>query len=107
MLFLGLGTGLGTALVEDGNVQPLELAHLPYREGKSFEDYLGVRGLERLGRHKWAKHVDIVTELLRAAVVADHVVLGGGNVKKLRRLPPRTRRGDNLNAFRGGFRVWA
>jgi polyphosphate glucokinase len=107
MLFLGLGTGLGTALVEDSALQPLELAHLPYREGKSFEDYLGLRGLERLGRHKWEKHVHIVAGMLRAAVVADHVVLGGGNVKKLQRLPPHARRGDNLNAFRGGFRVWA
>jgi polyphosphate glucokinase len=107
MLFLGLGTGLGTALVEDSAVQPLELAHLPYREGKSFEDYLGLRGLERLGRHKWEKHVHVVAGMLRAAVVADHVVLGGGNVKKLQRLPPHARRGDNLNAFRGGFRVWA
>jgi len=107
MLFLGLGTGLGTALVEQGGVQPLELAHLPYREGKSFEDYLGVRGLERLGRHKWERHVHVVAGLLRAAVVADHVVLGGGNVKKLRRLPRHARRGDNRNAFRGGFRVWA
>jgi predicted NBD/HSP70 family sugar kinase len=106
MLFLGLGTGLGTAIVEDGAVQALELAHLPYREGESFEDYLGVRGLERLGRTKWEKHVAIVAGMLRAAVVADHVVLGGGNVKKLRRLPPHARRGDNKNAFRGGFRVW-
>jgi len=106
MLFLGLGTGLGTATVEDGIVRPLELAHLPYREDKTFEDYLGVRGLERLGHHKWQKHVHIVAEMLRAAVVADHVVLGGGNVKKLRRLPPRCRRGDNHNAFRGGFRAW-
>jgi polyphosphate glucokinase len=107
MLFLGLGTGLGTAVVEDHVVQPLELAHLPYREGKSFEDYLGVRGLERLGRHKWEKHVLVVTEMLRAAVVADHVVLGGGNVRKLRRLPPHARRGDNSNAFRGGMRIWS
>jgi predicted NBD/HSP70 family sugar kinase len=107
MLFLGLGTGLGSAVVEDGVVQPLELAHLPYREGKSFEDYLGIRGLERLGHHKWTKHVAIVAELLRNAVIADHVVLGGGNVKNLRRLPPHCRRGDNFNAFRGGFRVWA
>jgi polyphosphate glucokinase len=107
MLFLGLGTGLGSAVVEDGVVQPLELAHLPYREEKSFEDYLGIRGLERLGHHKWAKHVAIVAELLRNAVIADHVVLGGGNVRKLRRLPPHCRRGDNSNAFRGGFRVWA
>jgi predicted NBD/HSP70 family sugar kinase len=107
MLFLGLGTGLGSAVVEDGVVQPLELAHLPYREGKTFEDYLGVRGLERLGHHKWARHVGIVAEMLRAAVIADHVVLGGGNVKRLRRLPPHCRRGDNRNAFRGGFLVWA
>jgi len=107
MLFLGLGTGLGSAVVEDGVVQPLELAHLPYREGKSFEDYLGIRGLERLGHHKWAKHVAIVAELLRNAVIADHVVLGGGNVRKLGRLPPHCRRGDNSNAFRCGFRVWA
>ena len=78
----------------------------PYRDGKSFEDYLGVRGLERLGHHKWEKHVGVVAEMLRAAVVADHVVLGGGNVRKLRRLPPHCRRGDNSNAFRGGFRVW-
>jgi len=106
MLFLGLGTGLGSAVVEDGVVQPLELAHLPYREGKSFEDYLGVRGLERLGLRKWAKHVALVAEMLRHAVIADHVVLGGGNVKKLDRLPPHCRRGDNKNAFRGGFRVW-
>ena len=107
MLFLGLGTGLGSAVVEDSVVQPLELAHLPYRSGRTFEDYLGVRGLERCGFAKWVKHVGIVAEMLRAAVIADHVVLGGGNVKKLRRLPPHCRRGDNLNAFRGGFRVWA
>jgi len=107
MLFLGLGTGLGSAVVEDAVVQPLELAHLPYREGKSFEDYLGIRGLERLGHHKWAKHVAIVAELLRNAVIADHVVLGGGNVRKLGRMPRHCRRGDNSNAFRGGFRVWA
>jgi polyphosphate glucokinase len=107
MLFLGLGTGLGSATVENGVVQALELAHLPYREGRSFEDYVGVRGLERLGRHKWEKHVHVVAGVLRAAMVADHVVLGGGNVKKLRRLPPHCRRGDNRNAFRGGFRMWA
>jgi polyphosphate glucokinase len=106
MLFLGLGTGLGTAVVEGGAVQALELAHLPYREGKTFEDYLGERGLERLGHHKWAKHVGLVAGILRSAVVADHVVLGGGNVRMLRRMPPHCRRGDNLNAFRGGFRVW-
>jgi len=107
MLFMGLGTGLGTAVVEDGIVQPLELAHLPYREGKTFEDYVGARGLKRLGHDKWAKHVGVVAGILRAAVIADHVVLGGGNVKQLRRMPPHCRRGDNLNAFRGGFRTWA
>ena len=106
MLFLGLGTGLGSATVEAGVVQALELAHLPYREGKTFEDYVGARGLERLGRHKWENHVHVVAEMLRAAMVADHVVLGGGNVKKLLRLPPRSKRGDNRNAFRGGMRVW-
>ncbi|HEY6196593.1 MAG TPA: ROK family protein [Candidatus Eisenbacteria bacterium] len=107
MLFLGLGTGLGSALVDAGVVSPLELAHLPYRDGRTFEDYLGVRGLERIGHSKWQKHVALVSEMLRRALVADHVVLGGGNVKKLKRLPPHTRRGDNANAFRGGFRVWA
>ena len=107
MLFLGLGTGLGSALVDGGVLMPLELAHLPYRNGKTFEDYLGVRGLEAHGRSKWARHVFLVTDLLRRAMVADHVVLGGGNVKKLKRLPPHARRGDNVNAFRGGIRVWA
>lgn len=107
MLFIGLGTGLGSATVDGSGVQALELAHLPYREGRSFEDYLGARGLDRLGHGKWEKHVHIVVELLRAAMVADHVVLGGGNVKKLHRLPPHCKRGDNRNAFRGGFRVWA
>jgi polyphosphate glucokinase len=107
MLFLGLGTGLGSALVEDGVLLPLELAHLPYKSGGTFEDYLGLRGLEQHGSAKWEKHVHIVSEMLRAAMVADHVVLGGGNVKKLKRLPPHARRGDNANAFRGGFRIWA
>ncbi len=106
MLFLGLGTGLGSALVDNGVLLPLELAHLPYREGRTFEDYLGVRGLERMGYEKWQKHVALVSELLRTALIADHVVLGGGNVKKLKRLPKHARRGDNANAFRGGFRTW-
>lgn len=106
MLFIGLGTGLGTATIDDGKLQSLELAHLPYREGKTYEDYLGARGLKRLGHRKWQKHVHIVTEMLRNALVADYVVLGGGNTAKLDVLPARTRRGDNANAFRGGFRVW-
>ncbi|MBC7897767.1 MAG: ROK family protein [Cytophagaceae bacterium] len=106
MLFLGLGTGLGSAIVDHGKVQPLELAHLPYREGKSYEDYVGVRGLKRLGRQKWEHHVHQVTELLRAGLLCDYVVLGGGNVKKLITLPPFAARGNNLWAFRGGGRVW-
>ena len=107
MLFLGLGTGLGNAVVEGGRVEPMEVGHLPYREGKSFEDYLGVAGLERLGRRKWERHVHTVVEMLRQALLADYVVLGGGNVKKLTTLPPHCRRGDNRLAFRGGGRLWA
>lgn len=106
MLFLGLGTGLGSALVDEGRVLPLELAHLPYRDGLSYEDHLGIRGLERMGLARWRHHVARVSEMLRVALVADHVVLGGGNVHRLRRMPPHCRRGDNDNAFRGGLRVW-
>lgn len=106
MLFLGLGTGLGSATVDATSVQPLELAHLPYREGKSYEDYLGVRGLQRLGARKWKRHVHHVTEILRVALLCDYVVLGGGNVKRLDELPPHAVRGSNLLAFRGGERVW-
>ena len=106
MLFLGTGTGLGSAMVFDGIVIPLELAHLPYKRGRTFEDYVGVRGLDRLGRKKWEQHVANVVEQLREALQAEEVVLGGGNVKKLKKLPPGTRAGDNENAFRGGFRIW-
>ena len=106
MLFLGLGTGLGSATVDDGKLVPLELAHLPYRKGKSYEDYLGDRGRRRLGQRKWEQHVRKVTGLLMKALVVDYVVLGGGNVEQLSALPPGTRRGDNQNAFAGGFRVW-
>src|SRR5258706_9509731 len=98
---------MGSAVVEAGFFRSLEVAHLPYREGRTFEDYLGVRGLERIGHAKWQRHVALVSEMLRRALVADHIVLGGGNVKKLKRLPPRARRGDNANAFRGGVRAWA
>jgi len=106
MLFLGLGTGLGSAMIVDGVLQPMELAHLPYREGHTFEDYLGRRGFERLGQKKWQKHVfDAVTQL-RQALQADDVVLGGGNVKKLTALPIGVRLGSNNNAFIGGFRMW-
>jgi polyphosphate glucokinase len=106
MLFLGLGTGLGSATVDARGVQPLELAHLPYREGQSYEDFLGVRGLKRLGRRKWQRHVHTVSTLLRRALLCDYVVLGGGNVKQLDALPPHAVRGSNLWAFRGGGRVW-
>ncbi len=106
MLFLGLGTGLGTAMIVDGIVQPMELAHLPYKKGKTYEDYLGLRGLNRMGKKKWRRTVARVTQELRAALDADYVVLGGGNSKKLKKLPPKARLGDNGNAFIGGFRLW-
>lgn len=105
MLFLGLGTGLGSTLIVEGHVVPLELAHLPYRDG-TFEDYVGLRGLEKYGKKKWRKYVIDVIERLIAAMEPDEVVLGGGNVKKLKDLPPRCRAGNNDNAFRGGFRLW-
>ncbi|MBA3670430.1 MAG: ROK family protein, partial [Gemmatimonadaceae bacterium] len=106
MLFLGLGTGLGSALVIDAVVVPLELAHLPYRRGRSFEDYLGRAGLERLGKKRWRRHVDRVATILRAATVAEYVVLGGGNARLVRDLPAGARLGRNTNAFRGGYRLW-
>jgi polyphosphate glucokinase len=106
MLFLGLGTGLGSAMVVNGEVAPMELAHLPYRKERTYEDYLGERGLTRLGPEKWRRHIAAVIELFRAALQPDEVVLGGGNVKLLERLPPNVRRGDNANAFLGGFRMW-
>jgi polyphosphate glucokinase len=105
MLFLGLGTGLGSAMVVDGIVEPMELAHLPYRKG-TFEDYVGIRGLRRLGKKKWRRHVADVVARLVAALEPEDVVLGGGNVKKLKELPPSCRAGDNANAFLGGFRLW-
>lgn len=105
MLFLGLGTGLGNALVRDGMVIPLEMAHLPYLDG-TYEDYLGEAGMKRLGPKKWRKHLENVLELFLAALVADYAVLGGGNVRFVEDLPPNTRRGSNLHAFRGGFRLW-
>jgi polyphosphate glucokinase len=107
MLFLGLGTGLGSALIVDGDLQPLELAHLPYRKGRSYEEYVGVSGLERLGKKKWRKHVIDVVGLLRSALEPTDIVLGGGNAKKLAKLPADVRLGNNANAFTGGFRLWA
>ena len=105
MLFLGLGTGLGSAMVVDGIVEPMELGHLPYRR-RTFEDYLGVSGRKRLGQRKWEQAVRDVIARLVAALEPEDVVLGGGNVQNLRRLPPRCRAGDNANAFVGGFRLW-
>jgi ROK family protein len=106
MLFLGLGTGLGSAMIVDGVLEPMELAHLSYKHGKTYEDYLGIRGLEKLGKKKWRKQVFKIVEKLKTALEADYVVLGGGNVKKLKKLPPGARMGSNENAFVGGFRMW-
>jgi polyphosphate glucokinase len=105
MLFLGFGTGLGSTLVVDGIVEPLELGHLPYRK-RTYEDYVGVRGLKRLGEKKWQKYVADVITRLAAALEPDEVVLGGGNTGLLKRLPPGCRVVDNSNAFVGGFRLW-
>jgi polyphosphate glucokinase len=107
MLFLGLGTGLGTTLVVDSKtVVPLEAGHLPYRKGHTFEDYVGQRGLDRFGRKKWRRFVEDVATRLRLAFIADYVVLGGGNSRLIKKLPPEARLGKNENAFRGGFRLW-
>jgi predicted NBD/HSP70 family sugar kinase len=105
MLFLGLGTGLGSAMIVDGDVEPMELAHLPYKK-KTYEDYIGLRGLQHLGKKKWLRHVFAIVDQLKAALEADYVVLGGGNAKKLKELPEGAILGDNANAFRGGFRLW-
>ena len=106
MLFLGLGTGLGSAMIVDGILEPMEVAHLPYKRGRTYEDYLGIRGLKRLGKKKWRRRVAMIAEQLKNALEADYVVLGGGNVKLLKTLPPGCRRGDNSTAFTGGFRLW-
>jgi polyphosphate glucokinase len=106
MLFLGLGTGLGSALIVDGVLEPMELAHLPYRKGRTFEDYIGLAGLKRLGKKKWRHYVADVVKRLKAALQADYVVLGGGNVGLLKTLPAKARLGENSNAFLGGSRLW-
>jgi predicted NBD/HSP70 family sugar kinase len=106
MLFLGLGTGLGATLIIDGVVEPTEIGHMPYRKGRSFEDYLGERGRRRLGTRRWRAAVGDVVAHLRAALEADYVVLGGGNAARLKKLPPGARRGDNRSAFSGGVRIW-
>jgi len=105
MLFLGLGTGLGSAMIADGAIEPLELGHLPFRK-KTFEDYVGERGLKRRGKKKWTKDVFAAVERLSAAMEPDEVVLGGGGVDELEELPNGCRRGENENALLGGFRLW-
>lgn len=106
MLFLGLGTGLGSALIVDGAIAAMELGHLHYADGRTYEDFLGAQGRRRLGNKKWRGKVKDVVEGFRKALLPDYIVLGGGNAAHLKRLPPQTRRGDNANAFLGGFRLW-
>jgi polyphosphate glucokinase len=106
MLFLGLGTGLGSAVIVDGVIEPMELAHLPYKKGRTYEDYVGAAGLKRSGKKKWRRHVLDVIALLERALQADDVVIGGGNAKLLRQLPAAVRLGTNVNAFVGGYRLW-
>jgi len=106
MLFLGLGTGLGAALVGDRVAVPLEVAHLPYKKAFTFEDCVGKRGLDRMGEKRWEKAVHDVVARLRDALVADYVILGGGNAKLLTKLPEHSRPGHNRNAFLGGVRIW-
>jgi polyphosphate glucokinase len=105
MLFLGLGTGLGSAMIVDGFLEPMELGHLPYRKA-TYEDYVGIRGLKKFGNKKWEKYVVDVVERLAMALEPDDIVLGGGNVKELKKLPKGCRQGENANAFAGGFRLW-
>jgi polyphosphate glucokinase len=106
MLFLGLGTGLGSAMIADGTLEPMELAHLPYKKGRTYEEYLGRQALKRLGKKRWRRHVADVVERVKATVAADYIILGGGNAKKVGELPPGARLGANANAFGGGFRLW-
>jgi polyphosphate glucokinase len=106
MLFLGLGTGLGSAMIVDGDLEPMELAHLPMKKGRTYEDYIGAKGLKRAGKRKWRKRVDEAISLLRAALEPDYIVMGGGNAKKLAPLQPGVILGNNANAFTGGFRLW-
>jgi polyphosphate glucokinase len=106
MLFLGLGTGLGSAMIVDGVLEPMELAHLPYKKGRTYEDYLGLRGLQRLGKKKWRRHVADVVDQLKNALEADYVILGGGNARLIKTLPPGCQLGSNATAFVGGMRLW-
>jgi predicted NBD/HSP70 family sugar kinase len=106
MLFLGLGTGLGSAMIVDGVLQPMELAHLPYKKGRTYEDYVGLRGMKRLGKKRWRRSVLDVVEKLRAALEPDYVVLGGGNAQLIKDLAEGIRLGSNANAILGGYRLW-
>jgi polyphosphate glucokinase len=106
MLFLGLGTGLGSAMIVDGILEPMEIAHLPYKKERTFEDYAGIHGLKRVGKKKWRRNVTEIVEQLQAALQPDYVVLGGGNARLLKTLPPGCRLGDNATAFVGGTRIW-
>jgi polyphosphate glucokinase len=106
MLFLGLGTGLGSAMILDKVLAPMELAHLPYHKDRTYEDYLGLRGLKKYGKKRWRKAVFDVVARFKAAFVVDYIVLGGGNVRKLDELPDGARRGNNTHAFIGGYRLW-
>jgi len=106
MLFLGLGTGLGSALITDGVLVPMELAHLVYRKGRTYEDYVGLRGLKRYGKKKWRRYVGDMVTALKNALRADYVLLGGGNAKRLKHLPKDVHLGNNEHAFTGGFRLW-
>lgn len=106
MLFLGLGTGLGSAMVVDGALLPLELAHMPYRKNRSYEEYVGNGALERLGKAKWRKHVMEIIDILKHGLLADYVVLGGGNARLIKKFPPGVVPGKNSNAMRGGMKLW-
>ena len=106
MLFLGLGTGLGSSMIRGGDLIPLELAHLPFKHGESYEDCLGVAALEALGKRVWRRNVAEVTALFLAALQVDYVVLGGGNARHVKKLPKNARLGSNANAFKGGYRLW-
>jgi len=107
MLFLGLGTGLGSAMIVESVCVPMELAHLPYKKHASFEDFIGEHGLQRRGTKKWRKSVFKIVEKLQAALLPHYIVIGGGNVERLKEMPPNCRRGDNEDAFTGGFRLWS
>jgi predicted NBD/HSP70 family sugar kinase len=106
MLFLGLGTGLGSALIADNVLEPMELGHLPYKKGRTYEDYLGLAGLKQQGKKKWRRQVNEVVLQLKNALQPEYIVLGGGNARLLKKLPPGTRLGNNTNAFLGGYRLW-